>query len=77
MARLVGDVVEKRDVLRPGNAGHHAKAGSRGIVHYGVSRSGIGANGVDAMASHDGKIRRDLLAGRNLVTLRCRGERPI
>ena len=43
-------VVEKRDVLRPGNPDHHAQARARRLVEDGETGGGIGANRVDSVA---------------------------
>ena len=60
-------VVEERDVLRPGQADHHAQPVARGLVEHPGSGHGVGADGVEARFPHPREVRRDDVGRGELV----------
>ena len=67
-------VVEERDVLRPGQADHHAQPVTRGRVEEVRVGRGVGADGVQAGFAHLGEVVRDDGGGWELASRRVRRE---
>ena len=63
-------IVEKRDVLRPGNARHHVQAVTGRAVQERERRHRVGAHGVQAGRGHHRKVAIDAVLWRELQAFR-------
>ena len=70
-------IVEKRDVLQPGQPDHHPQAVARRFVEQSWLRDRIHPNRVDARLRHGGEVVRNSLWRRELLTLAVGSERPV
>ena len=70
-------VVEKRDVLRPGQADHHAQAVPRGFVEQVAPRRRVGADRIDPEARHQAEVLGDAGQWRELIAVGVGRERPV
>ena len=70
-------IVEERDVLRPGEACHHAQPVLAGQVEQIERRGRIGAHGVDPGARHEMEVAVDKATFGKVVAVSARRERTV